>query len=477
VEFLRQGVSPDEYVPPEFEAPKPEVEASAWNRVIPIARLLWGRRAFLTRFVVMGVILSLAVASIVPKRYESTTRLMPPDQRGSGGMALLSTLATAASGGGGALGGIGGIGADILGLQTSGALFVAILRSRTVQDRLVDRLDLRKLYGVKRFEDARKILAERTTLKDDRKSGVISVTVTDRDARRSAEMAKAYVQELDRLLVQVSTSDARREREFLEGRLKEVKQDLDSASKELSEFSSKNATLDIKEQGRAMVEGAARLQGELIAAQSQLSGLEQIYTRNNVRVRSARARVDELQRQLDRLGGSQMNPTQDSATLGYPSIRQLPLLAVRFTDLYRRTKIQEVIFEILTRQYELAKVQEAKDIPGVRVLDAANVPERHVFPHKSLFLIFGFLLSFVLASSWVLGREFWQQIDSGNPGKAFLQEIFTGLQARNPWRHRQNFRLYSAAVTLVARFRRADSAVAAERDVLPSGSKTNSPKN
>src|SRR5262249_20425746 len=148
----------------------------------------------------------------------------------------------------------------------------------------------------------------------------ISITVSDHDPKRAAALAQSYVEELNQLVAELSTSAAHRERVFLEGRLKAVKQDLDDASKEFSQFASKNTTIDIKEQGRAMVEAAARLNGEMIAAESQLKGLEQIYTPSNVRVRAVQARISELQRQLDKLGkGVGKSDLSASSESLYPS--------------------------------------------------------------------------------------------------------------------------------------------------------------
>src|SRR5262249_53937651 len=150
---------------------------------------------------------------------------------------------------------------------------------------------------------------------------------------------------------------------FIEERLKNVKHDLDQATVELSQFSSANTTLDVKEQAKAMVESAASLQGQLIAAQAYLSSLEQVYTSNNVRVRSAQAQVQELRKQLLALRGNDESGTGQSSPPGsgiedqlYPSIRKLPLLGVKYAELYRRAKIQEAIFEALSKQYEMSKI-------------------------------------------------------------------------------------------------------------------------
>src|SRR5207253_531204 len=188
---------------------------------------------------------------------------------------------------------------------------------------------------------------------------VISLIVTDGSPQRARDLAQGYVEELDRLVSQVSTSSARRERMFIEQRLASVKADLEDAEKQFSAFASKNTALDIKEQTRAMVESAALLQGQMIAAQSELQSLEQIYTANNVRVRALRARVDELKRQLQQLGGTDSSLLSDATSSAelYPSIRKLPLLGVQWADLYRRMKVQETVFDLLTQQYEIARIQ------------------------------------------------------------------------------------------------------------------------
>jgi capsule polysaccharide export protein KpsE/RkpR len=326
---------------------------------------------------------------------------------------------------------MGGVAGDLLGLKSTSAIFVGILRSRTVQDRLIQQFDLRKLYGVQRIENARAQLEDHTTISEDRKSGIITIRVTDSDPQRAAALAQAYVKELNRLVAELSTSAARRERVFLEGRLKAVKEELDQASREFSQFASKNTTIDIKEQGRAMVEAAATLSGQLIAAQAELEGLRQIYTDNNVRVRAIQARVAELKRQLNKLGGDAPDAPaapSDGEVSMYPSIRKLPLLGVTYSDLFRRTKINEVVFEMLTQQYELAKVQEAKEIPTVKVLDVPVIPENKSFPPRLFILFSGTVLSMGLATAWVLADARWREMDPLAPEKILAQEVFMTLR-------------------------------------------------
>jgi uncharacterized protein involved in exopolysaccharide biosynthesis len=395
------------------------------QRMVSRIRLFWDARKLLFAAFVFGALVSLGLALLIPSRYEATTQLMPPDGQSSSGMAMLSALA-------GRAGGLGGVAGDLLGVKNSGALFVGILESRTVQDRLVEQFDLRRLYRAGKMEDARVGLTAHTHIVEDRKSGIIAVTVTDHDPRLAAAMAHAYVDELDRLVEQVSTSSARRERIFLEGRLRAVKLDLDSAAQKFSIFASKNTAIDIPAQSKAMVEAAATLEGQLIAAEAELHGLEAMYTEQNVRVRALRARVTELRAQLGKMGGesgTSAAPSSETDASLYPAIRQLPLLGVTYADLYRQTKIQETVYELLTQQYELAKVQEAKEVPSVKVLDAAVVPTKKSFPPRGLLTVAGATFVVLAMCAWILIRKAWQEIDPQDPGKQFATEIAGTLRA------------------------------------------------
>jgi uncharacterized protein involved in exopolysaccharide biosynthesis len=218
----------------------------------------------------------------------------------------------------------------------------------------------------------------------------------------------------------------------LEKRLAAVHTELDQASKELSDFSSRNATLDPQDQGKAMLESAAMLQGQLIAAKSELSGLQQVYTSENVRVRSLQAHIAELEHQLNNLGGKSYAgaTTLDSNSL-YPSIRQLPVLGRQYLELYRQAKVDETVFELLTESYEMAKVQEAKETPSVKVLDDARLPERKSWPPRLWLVLGGGLLGLLLASSWIVGAEHWSEIDPNEPYKSLLSEIMRDV--RRDW--------------------------------------------
>jgi len=398
---------------------------SSEERNIARLRALWGQRTFLFRVTIIGFLIATLIAFVIPKRFESTTLLMPPDDQSASGLAMAAALANKLSGG------LAGVAGDILGVKNSGDLFIGILRSRTVLDDVIKKFNLKKIYDHKDFESTRRDLAGNTVISEDRKSGIITIKVTDKNPQRAAAMAQEYVTELNLVVNQLSTSSAHRERVFLEERLAQVKADLESAEKDFSEFASKNGTIDIKEQGKAMVEGAASVEGQLIAAQSELQGLKQIYSDGNVRVRSLQARIAELQSQLKQLGGKQeiAAGTTDSKNGDlYPSIRKLPLLGVPYEDLYRRTLIEEAVYESLTQEYELSKVAEAKEIPSVKVLDPPDVPEHKSFPPRLVIIILGTFLSFAISTISAFCMISWREMDTQSPKKILIEDAMQSLK-------------------------------------------------
>jgi capsule polysaccharide export protein KpsE/RkpR len=417
----------------EFPSPprgaEPETDQSTVDG-LAILRLLWERRRILYRAAAWALAAGIVIALLIPNQYESSVSIMPPELMNSGGGAMLAALATKASPELAAMAG------GLMGMRGSGALFAGLFRSRSVQDNVVDRLNLQQAYRSRYKQDARKNLNNRTDVSEDRKSGLVSLTVIDKSPQRAHDIAQAYVEELNRLVSQVTTSSARRERIFIEQRLTAVKSDLEDAEKQFGAFASKNSTLDIKEQTKAMVESAGVVQGQLIAAESELQSLEQIYTSNNARVRSLQARIDELKRQLQKLEGTDASlapaGVSSAAQTGemYPPIRKLPLLGVEWADLYRRVKIQETVYELLNQQYELARIQEAKEIPTVNVVDPANVPERKSSPHRLVIILALTILSLAGTAVWILGFERWERVDPQDPGKIFAEGAWKTISNR-----------------------------------------------
>ncbi|MFL6388491.1 MAG: GumC family protein [Terriglobales bacterium] len=376
--------------------------------------VLWRSRRFLWGVTWKTLIASIVLAFLVPSHYKSAVRFVPGENSSTtGSSSMMGLMSKALGGDNSSMGSFGLDAASLLGAKTPGAFYVEVLKSRSVQDRLIIRFDLRARYSKSTYFEARKKLAKFTEIEEDKKSGVITLTITDYEPEMAAQMANAYVDELNRLAVDLNTSSAHRERQFLEQRLDTAKQDLARASAALSQFTTKNSMVDPQNEGRAVMDAAARMQGELIASATELKGLQQIYSDDNVRVRTLKARMAELQSQLRNLVG-QNNDQAVQESLGwsapYPSMHTLPGLGSRYADLYREAKIQEAVYAFVTQQFEMARIQEAKELPIVRVMDAGVKSEKRSSPIRSLIVAGSVFGAFLLACMWVLGKYRWQQI-------------------------------------------------------------------
>ena len=417
-------------MPAELDVPSADRRAGQTERL----RMLWNARRVIAVTTLSAFLLSCFFSILIPASYTATTQLMPPDSESSSGIAMVSALAKAG-------GGPGSLAGDVLGLKSTGSLFVGMLRSESSQLSLVERFDLKKVYGVKLTQDARAQLDERTVISEDRKSGIITISVTDVSPPRAAALANAYVDQLNTLVTDSSTSSAHRERVFLEDRLKVAKQELDQASSELAQFSSQNSTLDMQQMGKAMLDATGNVAAQLIAAESELQGLRQMYTDDNARVQSLSGRVAELRKQLARMQGgtaavhtglnspvAAAQPVQPG-DMPYPTLRSLPILGVKYADYFRRAKIQETVYELLTEQYELAKIQEVKETPSVKVLDRARIPERRSFPPRMLITVLGTFFAFSGCLISVAGLSSWQATGPQDPRKLFVREVVGELFA------------------------------------------------
>lgn len=403
------------------------------------AEVLWEHRRLLLRVAGISLAASLIIAFALPKQYKSSARIMPPSST-STSTAMLAALAGRAMGG---MSGLGSLAGSLLGGNNTVPLFVDLLHSGTISSHLIDRFQLQHVYHKRYRTDTAKYLGRRTTISDDKKSGVITIVVEDTDPRRARDLTQAYLDELNLLLNRTSISSAHQERVFIEKRLDKVKADLEQAQLQMSQFSSTHDTIDIKEQTRAMVDAASRLQAQMIVEQSSLDSLRQIYGDSNIRVRGVRARIAVLQQQLERMSGSsaplpkeelnndngEHDSGHDSDEL-YPPLRQLPRLAVPYADLYRKVQVQETVFELLTQQYELARIQEAKDIPVVSVIDSPGIPEKKSFPPRLLMTLLLTLFAIGAASAFLLFQHRWMLVNPADPRKILARDIERTLSRR-----------------------------------------------
>ena len=378
-----------------------------------------------------GAVLSAAMAFRLPKRYESKARIMPPDQ-------LAPSIAMVAALTGRSSGGLGGWSrGKSAGLKSPGALYIDLLRSRTISDHLIDRFNLQNIYHKRYRIDTVKYLARHTEVVDDKKSGVISLTFSDTDPARARDIAQAYLDELNSVITAPTPRPPAASGSSSRSAWSLFKPTFSRPRIALSEFSSINATLDIKEQTHAMVEAGAKLQAEVIVGQSELDSLRQIYGEDNVRVRAARARIGELQRELGKMSGTSAAPLEESGKSSddgssslYPSLRQLPKLAVPYADLYRRVRIQETVFELLSQQYEMARIEEAKDTPVVSIIDPPLTPEKKSFPPRLIVILLLTSLTVAVASVVILFSDRWRLVDPADPRKLLAHEIGNSLRTQ-----------------------------------------------
>jgi capsule polysaccharide export protein KpsE/RkpR len=426
------------------EAPKPaELQAGFHSapRWLYNLHVLWLSRMPLMRVTSISFAVSLAVALIIPKMYTSQARIMPPEMSGTN-PAMLAALAQRTTNNDL----LGGLALSLLGGHNNGALFVDLLQSDSVSGRLIDQFQLLSAYHKRYHVDAAKVLARRTHISQDKKSGVLTISVEDTDPVRARDLTKAYLDELNVVVNRTSRSSAHQERIFIEKRLIEVKNKLSGAEGALSEFSSSHTAIDLKEQARATVESEAKAQGELIAARSELDALRQIYGDDNVRVHTAEARIASLNHELEKMGGSPAPlPTEMAANADaappYLPLRQVPLLAVPYANLYREVQVQETVYNLLTQQYEIARIQEAKDVPVVNIIDAPGIPEKKSFPPRTILTLALTTGTLIIAAFVLLGRHHWLLLDSLDPRRLFAREVAVPFRPLRDWMRKRRERI------------------------------------
>jgi uncharacterized protein involved in exopolysaccharide biosynthesis len=403
-----------------------EVGEPLSSRIADFLRTCWSKRRMAFGIIVAGILVSVLYALSLPNIYISTTTLMPPDSNSpySSIMNLVSPSSSAAQ-----------FGSEALGLSTPGDLFISILKSRNVEDGLINGLSLARYYHARNTEQARQSLEGSTKIEEDRESGVIVISIADTNPVMASNIANRYVEELNRVVTENATSAARRERVFLEGRVKEIKQSLDDSAKALSQFSTKSGAIDMPSQTKSMVDEGLKLQSELIDGHSQLAALRETYSEDNVKVRALEAHNAELQRELDKMGGlphgSGTNADTDNSP--YPTADELPALGLTYFDLERKVRVDEALWETLTKQYEGAKVEEAEEIPTVTVLDVANVPLTKAAPSRRSIVELGALFSFLLACITIVVTTIWKEADAEAEPKRLIREVVGSVMDSRRW--------------------------------------------
>jgi tyrosine-protein kinase Etk/Wzc len=318
---------------------------------------------------------------IMTKVYESNAAILVP-REDSGGMGLAAAMA--ASGAGQLLGGL------LPSSTTNRDYFVAILKSRTMAQDLVNRFKLQDYYGREYNDEAIKYLQKATDISTT-KEGVVSVTVEDKDPQLAADIANAYVSNLDLMFARLGTITGSRQRAFLADQLKKTERDLRQNEEALRRFQERNKMVAMDAQARAGIDGAAQLKGQIMAAEVQLEVMRTFATENNPDVRRQKSQIEEMKRQLAQmqygqgllLPSEKRNLGEQREELQVPFVK-VPELGMELIRLMREVKVQETVFILLTQQYEQAKISEAKDTPTVQLLDKAVPADKKSRPKTLL---------------------------------------------------------------------------------------------
>jgi uncharacterized protein involved in exopolysaccharide biosynthesis len=346
-------------------------------------------------------ILSIIVSLLLPKTYVATARVLPPRDNSSGLASLFSSADNPLS----------HFTEGLSDNQTSAALYVGILKSRSVADGLNQKFKLKEYYKLNYIEDVYAILAAKSTIQISKKDKLVSVSVKDSDPQRAADMANAYLDLLDKINRKLNITQGKRKRLFLEDRLKQVREGLEQAETVLKEFQEKNNIVSIQEQAIAAIKGAAEIKGQLIAAQTELEVFRKFGTEKQIEAVMLKAKIDGLKKQLDSIEKGKKITQLDSnpAATDHESdifipFDDLPHLGTQLMRLTRDAKIQAKLFELLNSQYEMARIEEARDINSLQILDLAVPPEKKSGPRRRaivvasvlIALLFSVLLAFFL---------------------------------------------------------------------------------
>jgi uncharacterized protein involved in exopolysaccharide biosynthesis len=321
-------------------------------------------------FAIVAIIISL----LLPPRYIATVTLLPPQQGSSMGAALASQL--------GSMGGMAALAGGSL-LKNPNDMFVAMFKSRTVEDAMVQHFGLMQEYHAKLSSDACKAFEGAATVDGSGKDGLIRISVQDRDPRRAADLANGYVDQFRIQSQHMAITEASQRRLFFEQQLEQAKDNLANAEEAMKQTEQKTGVIQLDSQARALIESAASLRAEVAAKEVQLQGMRTYATSENSQVVQAQQELDSMRAQLARLGGS-----EDSASGGLIVPKgQVPEAGLEYVRKLRDVKYNETIFDILARQFEVAKLDEAKQGALVQVVDPAVPPDRKSSPKRGLIVI------------------------------------------------------------------------------------------
>lgn len=348
------------------------------------------RRKLIVFFTAAVAILTAIAVLLIPSRYTAETVVLPPGQSSSMNSALMGQL-----GGSGALASAAGAS---LGIKNPGDMYVSLIRSRTVEDSVVQRFGLMARYGKKNMTDARRAFEDRSTVVLGVKDGLIRIGVTDRDPNMAANMANGYVDEFRKLSANLAITEASQRRIFFQQQLLEANENLAAAEEAMKRTEQSTGVLQVDSQAKSLIESAAILRGQIVAKEVQLQGMRSYATEDNPQMVTASQELAALKAQLVRLSGSDENSSSDIIV---PK-GNIPQAGMEYVRKLRDVKYYETITELIAKQFEMAKLDEARQGAVIQVVDAAVTPDTRSFPKRTITVILAALLGFFFACGWCI---------------------------------------------------------------------------
>jgi uncharacterized protein involved in exopolysaccharide biosynthesis len=398
-EISARVLSPPERGPDSVSAVPFEEDISLLDILIVIVQ----NRRLILKIAAYTVAIGVIVSLLLPIQYMATTSILPPQQTSSAGSALMAQL--------GGLSSMASLTGGGLGLKNANDLQVAMLKSRTVEDAMLDRFHLIELFRVKQRSDARKKLESVVDIDNGAKDGLIRLSVTDRNPQRAAEMANGYVEEFKRLSANLAVTEASQRRLFFEQQLAQAKDNLANAEEDLKKTGLKTGLIQLDSQTRATIELVAELRGEIAAKEVQINAMRSFATGENPELQMAEQQLAGLRSQAEKMGAASEGASNALIPKG-----GMQEAGVEYIRKLRDVKYFETIFDLLARQYEIAKVDEARQGATVQVVDRAIVPDRRSSPKRTLIVLGAAVLGLFLGVVWAFAREGLARL-SNNPAE------------------------------------------------------------
>ncbi len=390
---------------------QPGADASAEDQVhlLDLLILLSKRRKFIIGLTFGVAILTAIVVLILPSRYTATTVVLPPGQNSSMASSLLSQIGGSSS--------LASLAGGSLGIKSPGDMYVSLFRSRTVEDAMIQRFGLMARYKDRKLTDARKAFESRSTVVPGAKDGLIRITVTDRDPKMAADIANGYVDEFRKLSDHLAITEASQRRVFFQQQLTEANQNLATAEEALKRTEQSTGVLQVDSQARSLIESGAVLRAQVVAKEVELQAMRSYATEDNPQMVVAEKELDALKSQLVKLGASDANSSSD---LILPK-GNIPQAGMEYFRKVRDVKYYETIFELIAKQLEAAKLDEAREGAIVQVADIAVPPDKRSFPLRTISVVVAFVLTFFVACGWCFFADAMQRLKH-NPAERMRLE-------------------------------------------------------